>query len=368
MPRELRIIKEQIERCGLDLTGLTVITELAGGAYGYNCLLPVIAGAKKVIAVGKTSRYGKYEDIERHTLDICRTHGFPLDRLETVNELLPRHWEQADIVTNSGFVRPITADHMDMMKQTAVIPLMWETWEFRDNDLDLNAALEKNILVLGTDESAEGAALTPYGGMMALKLLMEMNLEVYHNRVILLGGGIIGESMFDALQTNRAECHWFVETIENEYQEAYKNIPDRKDLFAQADAVIFAEHRFNRTIIGQDTGLDFPELARLNPELKIGIVAGNIDIDGLKESGLYYYPHEIKSFGYMSFQAHQLGPAPIIELFAAGIRVGQVMARCREQGKSLEETVEFTLHHSPAMDFPGQGYMGKYNRHHGKTS
>ena len=59
---------------------------------------------------------------------------------------------QADIITNSGHVRPIDAEMIGWMKPTAVIPLMYEAWEFRDADLDLAACQRRGIVVAGTNE------------------------------------------------------------------------------------------------------------------------------------------------------------------------------------------------------------------------
>jgi hypothetical protein len=53
----------------------------------------------------------------------------------------------------------------------------------------------------------------------------------------------------------------------------------------------------------------------------------------------------------MSYQPDQLGPRPVLELYAAGLRVGQAMATARLRGRSLEEATSFALRTSPAMAF-----------------
>lgn len=46
---------------------------------------------------------------------------------------------KSDLITNTGFVRPIDREMISLMKRTAVIPLIWKTRELREADLDLQA-------------------------------------------------------------------------------------------------------------------------------------------------------------------------------------------------------------------------------------
>jgi hypothetical protein len=46
-----------------------------------------------------------------------------------------------------------------------------------------------------------------------------------------------------------------------------------------------------------------------------------------------------------------LGPKPVIDLHAAGLRVGEVMARARLAGKNLDDTISMALTMSPAQEF-----------------
>lgn len=62
MIREINIVKEQIKLYDLDFADLVVITECASGFYAYNTFVPLLANAKKVIAVSKTTRYGTFEE------------------------------------------------------------------------------------------------------------------------------------------------------------------------------------------------------------------------------------------------------------------------------------------------------------------
>ena len=74
------------------------------------------------------------------------------DRLVLLGSRNDERIGSADIVTNLGFVRPINGEFLRRLKPTAVIPLMFETWEYRHADLDLSECRRLGIAVLGTNE------------------------------------------------------------------------------------------------------------------------------------------------------------------------------------------------------------------------
>ena len=57
----------------------------------------------------------------------------------------------------------------------------------------------------------------------------------------------------------------------------------------------------------------------------------------------------------MSYQAAEIGPRPVLELFAAGLAVGEAMARSRLGGASARDAARHALSVAPAMDFTGEG-------------
>ena len=116
-----------IEKCSLNVKDLIVLTEASTGAYIVSPILAAMAGAD-VLAVARTSRFGTFELVREMTMKIASLAG--------VSE---RVHGQADIITNSGHIRPIDAYMVRSMKSTAVIPLMYGAWEFRRSDLVLEA-------------------------------------------------------------------------------------------------------------------------------------------------------------------------------------------------------------------------------------
>jgi hypothetical protein len=129
--------------------------------------------------------------------------------------------------------------------------------------------------------------------------------------------------------------------------------PD-EELTAEAavarDAVIVAEHTDRRELLG---AADAAALAAANPALRIGVVSGNVDGEALRGAGLTVVPDTLRDAGYMHYDASRLGPRPVLELYAAGLRVGEVATRARRAGLGVREAAAHTLRHAPAMDFEG---------------
>ena len=352
MPQQ-QIAAECIDRFGLDLSGLTVLTEAASGPYLSTPLLAARAGAGRVLAVAGDSEYAAGSDVKRDTLREAELWGVA-DSVEISFEKGADWLGAADIVTNSGFVRPIDAEVVKRLKPTAVIPLMWETWEFRPDDLDLEACRERGILVLGTDERHPPCDMRPYSGALALELLSELGIEGPDARVVLLGGHpTVGIPINEALADTGMDVAWFSgdDSGGRPYEELAAHLADHA---AECDAILVAEHEDDRLLLGPG-GLASPaELADGNPTLRIGVMMGNVDADVLRQSGLRYAPERIKPFGYETYEIHRLGPRPVLELYAAGLKVGEAMARARLRGAEPAEAAREALESSPAMDFAGE--------------
>jgi hypothetical protein len=344
-----RIIDLCIQDFELNLEDLVVFTEAATGAYLYAPILTALAGARKVYALAGDSRFGSIADVRKLTLEAAK-HWNVEDRIEILEAKSEEFVSESDIFTNSGFVRPIDAKMISWMKPTAVVPLMWETWEYREGDLDLACCRENNILVLGTDESKPPINMFPYVGFMAMKLLFEMGLEGFKTSTLLLGGGGLGRYIRDHFVSLEMEISWFADNEAG--SQPFESLSSHFEEFGQDhDMLLVAEHQDNRSLVGSDGLLPIDLIKFKNPAIQIGCIAGNIRIEELQNSGLEYFPKELRPFGYMSYQPYNLGPKPVLELFSAGLKVGEVMARGRLSGMSVLEATRFALDNSPAMDF-----------------
>ena len=104
--RLANLMEAAIERCQLDLSDAVVLTEAASGAYVVTPVLAAMAGARQVFAMTRTTQYGTVENIAAQTSELARVAAVE-SRIEIVTEKTAEIVAQADIITNSGHLRPI---------------------------------------------------------------------------------------------------------------------------------------------------------------------------------------------------------------------------------------------------------------------
>ena len=359
--RKREFIRKTIQKFSLNLEGLVVFTEAATGNYKHIPIIAALAGAKQVFAVTTDSRYGKKEDIKNLVLNDAKELG--VDKKITI--LFDKNKDclrKSDIVTNLGFVRPITKDMISCMKPTAVIPLMWETWEFRAEELDLKACRERGIIVLGTNEHHPLLDLFRSNGFLICKLLFNKGFDVYKDNLLLIASGHIGDSAADffinaGISFNRIVFDDKIPEHQRAFVYSREEILNNLDAY---DAIIIAELHHNMDILSLNGFIPVRLLKEKNPLIQIIHICGSVNKNDIEHEVLSIYPENIMPFGYMTVSPDYLGPKTLLELNTAGLKVGEVMARCRLKRLSIKDTIEYTIKNSPAMDFEG-GFL-RYER------
>ena len=341
-----KLIGNAIDTYNLDLSGLTVFTEAASGNYVVTPLIAALAGPDRVFAVTQDSRYGKAVDVRDFTLELAQKWGVG-DRIEVLFDKSPSILSQVDIVTNLGFVRPIDKNMIAHLKPTAVLPLMWETWEFRETDLDLAECRRMGIMVLGTNEREVGLDFFTYVGYLAVKLAFELEIEIYRSKVVVVGSGPFGESSVEAFDKLEADIKYIdlsagasLETESAKYR------------LCDVDLVVLVEHHSSACLIGSGGQITVDELLMLSPHVSIVHIAGNINREEIDNAAIACLPQKSAAPDYMSVATDYLGPKPVIALHTAGLKVGEVMARTRLAGFDAIEAETNVLRNLPlAMEF-----------------
>ncbi len=350
--RKRAIAKKAIGKFALNLDGLAVFTEAATGNYLYTPIIAALAGASRVFAVTGDSEYGRKEEVQAQTVAEAALMKVD-DRITVLHAKDANSLGACDIITNSGFVRPITRDMIYLLKPTAVIPLMWETWEYRPQDLDLAACRERGILVMGTDEHHAALDLFRSIGFKVCKLLFDAGLSVYQDRLLLVASGDYGDSIAGFFIDNRISFDRLVldDRILARHSPFVRTRSEVLQSLAEYDAIIVAEMYNNVEILSAQGVIPTTLVSELNPLLQILFVCGSVDSADVARKGLAMFPAVARPFGYVRVSADYLGSKPSLELITAGLKVGEVMARCRLKGLSVDETIRIALRDSPAQAF-----------------
>ena len=301
---------------------MTVLTEAATGNYALTAPLAALAGADRVMLLSRDSRFGTAEQAIAQTRAIARVWGFD-DRLDVLRDRMDPAIAAADIVTNLGFVRPIDRSLTRQFKKSAVVPLMFESWEYRAEDVDLQACHEAGIPVGGTDESHPAIGIFDYLGPVSLRLLFELDIEVTRSSILVVGGGGFAPPVIRTLQALGAKVSQFDPLTED--------APDA-DMLRGVDALLVLEHRSRDMLIDGSGRISVNALAEASPGVVVAHICGAIDAAALHEHGIVVHPANVAPAGYMSVRTDYVGPRPVIDLHAAGLRVGQALVEATRTG------------------------------------
>lgn len=330
--RVARLIDEAIQALALDLSGLTVLTEIGTGAFVTTPLIAARAGAREVFAVCRDSSYGSLNDVVAHgsrwaaQLEVSSRIVFSGDRPHAFAS-------RSDIVTNLGFVRPIDRKFVAALPPGAAVALMWEPWEFRSADIDAAACREFDVPIIGTRETDPRLRTFDYVGALTGKLLLENDIELLGSRVVLIGSDPFGASALKFLKAAGAQVERIVLPAD-----PTANLDHAFGALVQgADALVLLEHRDTRELVGTATGIRPQRLARA--AVSVVHICGRVDDEAMARHQLAKRPARRVSHGTMTVTTEYLGPKPVINLHGAGLRVAAAAVRVRRQGGSTAEAI-----------------------------
>lgn len=312
LKRTRRLAERAIAACGLDLRGLVVLTEAATGDFALTAPLAALAGADRVLALGHDSRFGS-ADQARQACHSAATAWGVVERLDFLDDREDPRIGSAHVVTNLGALRPLDRAMLARLGPHTALPLMWETWEFRPEDLDLEECRRLGIPVLGTDEGRLGTF--GHVGVSAVKLLFEAGVEVLGSRIAVVGLGGFCNAILAALRALGAE--------------ALPVNSDSLELPPGLDAVVVAEHHRRDIVLGLAA---LENLARKSPGAPIAHICGAVDWKAAATLGIDHIPSAPAPVGYMSITANYAGPRALVDLHSAGLKVGAELVRARQRG------------------------------------
>jgi hypothetical protein len=293
-----------------------------------------LAGAETVVAVSRDSRFGLARDVAAETAAWAAELGLA-DRLilQTGRPVFPSGG--IDLVTNLGFVRPIDDSILSRLSEYAAVTLMWEPWEARGTDIDFAAAQCRGIPVVGTNEHHPRVRTLDYVGMLAAKLLFESGSPIFATRIGVIGSPPFAPAIAARLKALGASV--FVcdpKLIQTPLHEWYGS------LAAAPDAVVLAEHRTPRVLIGDPDGLS---PSRLDADsVQVVHICGAVDRDAVALMR-NVYPSDIAPFGWMTRTTSHVGAKPVVDLHVAGLRAGEIVVRSRRRGLTTRQAVDLAV-------------------------
>lgn len=319
--RAISKAKELVKALCIDLSDKVILTEVGTELYGLTPILAALTGAKKVYAWTRDSRFGSALDTIERVSGFIDELGFSGDRIEFFNGSFNEdHLKEADVITNSGFLRPLNEYKLKHTKESVVIPLMFEAWELRNEDVDLVYCRKRKIPLSGTWENHPSLMVFEHVGMLALKQSMCAGFEVYRNNILIWSDddfGLLAEKSFLQVGANSIIRTTHYETLLSE-------APNLDFVYFCDFDVAKDVESINSTVVNR--------LLELNPELGIVHLFGDIDGEKLRDSGVIAYPRRMGQQFIMSETLSEVGVNPFVTLQLAGLKVAQSMI----EGKHCE--------------------------------
>ena len=307
------------------------MTEAASGAFVTTSLIAAMAGAT-VKAVTRNSSYGSADEVAEYTRQWAANMG--VESLISVSTDAPSELAAGtDIVTNLGFVRPVNSDLVNRLPPHAVVALMWEPWEFREGDIDINACVAKGIPVIGTNETDCRLNTFKHVGTLAAKLLLEQQIEIFASKIAVIGSEPFKSAAADLLAAMGAET-FVLDLPENPELDLDSMHGDRVE---KSDALVLVEHRDPRQLIGKETGIR-PERF-LRSGAKLIHVCGSVDASAFAGFAAPKWPLRNAAFGTMTVTTDYIGPKPVIDLHCAGLKVAEAAVRVKMAGGTNRDAV-----------------------------
>lgn len=317
-----------IQDLNIQLEGDSVLTEAASEAYACTPVLAALAGAE-VHAFARDSKYGTATDCINEVqalAELCGVSG----RIHFHTEKNEMPWERATVITNSGKLRPLDSTILERISSSCRIPLMFEAWEFRSQDLDLDFCKLKGIRVAGTNEKHPQVDVFGYLGDLVVRLIQDAKQTPYRNKFIVVSNNdftpylckplvnmSVGVGVYCPLEYKSK-----IENLGATYLGDW-NATEIPDVWKSAAAMIYTGSPFSENLWGNFPLLNFNVWKSLNSPLLLRF-AGDVGEADLIQHEINFHPENIPA-GHMGILPSAIGWDPIIRLQAGSLKVAELM-------------------------------------------
>lgn len=317
-----------IQDLNIQLQNECVLTEAASGAYACTPILAALAGAE-VHAFARDSKYGSAIDCINEVQALAEQCGAS-NRIYFHIEKNEMPWESASVVTNSGALRPLDNKVLERVSASCRIPLMFESWEFRSQDLDLDFCKLKGIRVAGTNERHPQVDVFGYLGDMVVRLIQDARQTPYRNKFIVVSNNDFTPYLCKPLVYMSDAVGVYcplkykseIENLGATYLGDW-NVTEIPNEWKSASAVIYTGSPFSENLWGTFPLLNFNIWKTLSSPLLLRF-AGDVREADLFQHEINFHPENVPA-GHMGILPSAIGWDPIIRLQAGSLKVAELM-------------------------------------------
>ena len=321
-------LQHTIQDLNIQLQNECVLTESASGAYACTPVLAALGGAE-VHAFARDSKYGSARECIKEVQTLAELCGVS-DRIHFHTEKNEMPWERATVITNSGALRPLDSAVLERVSASCRIPLMFEAWEFRAQDLDLDFCKLKGIRVAGTNERHPQVDVFGYLGDMVVRLIQDAKQTPYRNKFIVVSNNDFTPYLCKPLVSMSAAVGVYcpleykseIENLGATYLGDWNSTEIPND-WKSTSAVIYTGSPFSENLWGNFPLLNFHVWKSLNSPLLLRF-AGDVSEADFVQHEINFHPEQVPA-GHMGILPSAIGWDPIIRLQAGSLKVAQLM-------------------------------------------
>lgn len=312
----LAIVREQIALLDLDLSGLTVVVGAATGYQAVAATAAALADAGRVIALaGEFQRHPSLATAVDATL-ACARYAHVSERVEVMNRIDSRGWQDVDVLANGLPVGPISRSLVELLPPHAVVSLMAEPWELRPGVVDFDSCDDAGIKVVAPNLGHPAINLLPEFARLCCIMLDQAGVQQR------------GASLALVCDT---PCAPFIE-------QALRERGVRVSVFAHPslltdgkwDVIVAALRPSDRP------PMDINSLGRISESSRQALLvqfSGEIDRSAASYFGLTVWPPKRPTRGQLGLPLDVLGAAPAIRKLTGGLKAAEAAYRGAELGR-----------------------------------
>ena len=324
--RLVRLARDAVERMRIDLRVSRVLTEAATGPFASTALIAALGCADEVVAVTRDLPWGTASEAIGAVRRLVQHSGIEA-RIRFHEGDARDVAAGCDVVTNLGFVRPIDRATVEALGANAAVALMWEPWEFRAREIDL-AALRGARGADHRDGRRSVCAAFDYLGPTVARLLLDGGIEVMRSHLLVLGSEPFGHAVASWLAAAGAVV-------------AKADVESWASAIVEApmpfDALIVVEHRDHGSIVDARHGAALNVMCRSGSP--IARICGVVDRGVLRAHDVALLPDVDIEAGFMAVTTAHIGPRPVVDLHAAGLKAASLVVKARQAGASRDEAI-----------------------------
>jgi hypothetical protein len=313
-----KLMQDMIQKIGLSLNGYVVLTELGTNDFALTPILAHMSGAQRVIVWTRDTKFGTANEAITQFQNICT-------KLELNNIFEIRAMErpaqdirEANLITNLAMLRPLDAEFLSHIDpNNTAVSLMYDAWELREQDIDIEVCRQSGIRLCGVNESDPDFPIFKFIGPLAAKMVFMAGYEIMGNDIVIWSNDDFGleiESFFQKMGANTT-------VLTSDRDVLLTSIP-------KSDFIFFASYHEDRLLISRGLGgidcvLSLSELEQIGTYPGIIHLYGAIDPVGLADTGFTIFPQNVGFSKQMTQTLAEVGNIPMLRLMAAGLRAGQ---------------------------------------------